>query len=153
MHLVLTLRVLLCASLWLSDWVIEWAREKLRRSLFGQLGLQASSQGGEMSKHTIADARLRGLSGVISTPNDWKVMRCLGVVWAWLERNRPPYHFKCSLIHVECSVSHVECTLSQVECSLSHVEYSVNHAKWSSDYCCRKTRFSQLRFGNGRNGL
>jgi hypothetical protein len=37
-------------------------------SLFGQLGLQASSQGCETSKRTTADARLRDLLGVVSTP-------------------------------------------------------------------------------------
>jgi hypothetical protein len=35
-------------------------------SLFGQLGLQASFQGCEISKRTTVDARLRGLSG------DWR---------------------------------------------------------------------------------
>jgi hypothetical protein len=40
----------------------------MRISPFGQLGLWASFQGCETSKHTTADARLGGLSGVASNP-------------------------------------------------------------------------------------
>ena len=44
-------------------------KELMRISLFGQLGLQASSQGCETSKRTIVYTRLRGFSGVISSPH------------------------------------------------------------------------------------